>query len=158
MEREGKTSHAGADRRAFKEYNDSLKQIPDEDTEEDAEEADHGEPDDDTAPPVRRKRELNKTQKAVKEARKHDRSVARVLYQRSLELLRRLQQQRRRRQEQLRRRVQQLARSTLINTWQKVAAGNRDNIQQQANAPPNAAAKTVGIEGYSEAEIMAMLS
>ena len=148
IERDGRKSHAGEDRKAFKEYNDSLEQIPDEDTEEDTDE-----PDDDTAPPVRRKREVSKTQKAIKEARKHDRNIARLVQRRMLELLRRLQQQRRRRQEQLRRRMQQLTRSMLMNTWRKNAGLNSQNhnTMQQAQAPPTTAE-------YSEAEILAALA
>ena len=151
MEREGKTSHAGEDRRAFKEYNEALEQIPDEDTEEDVDE-----PDDDTAPPVRRKREVSKTQAVIKEARKHDRNIARLVHRRMLEMLRRLQQQRRRRQEQLRRRMQLLTRSMLMNTWRKNAGDNNanHNSQQQAQSPPT----TAGLENYSEAEILAALA
>ena len=147
MEKQGKTSHAGEERRKIKEFNEALQQIPDEDTEEDIDE-----PDDDTAPPVRRKREVSKTQAAIKEARKHDRNIARLVHRRMLELLRRLQQQRRRRQEQLRRRMQLLTRSMLMNTWRKNAGGNsaNHNSQQQAQAPPDV--------GYSEAEILAALA
>ena len=123
MEREGKTSHAGEERRAVKAYNATLDAI--EDTDDDPAETE-----------TRRKRYVDDAEAEIITARKENRGFAQWFYRRAIALLRLLALQRRRRQQQLQQAWRQMRLYDILRqTW---AANDRYGkaYPQRAQAPP----------------------
>ena len=140
MERQGKTSHAGEERRAVKAYNATLDAIEDTDDEDPAGTA------------TRRKRYVDDAEAEIITARKENRGFAQWLYRRSIALLRLLALQRRRRQQQLQQAWRQMRLYDILRqTW---AANDRYSraYPQRAQAPPQ------NMADNQEANLLALLN